>query len=179
MQNGQEFMQFIPAVLPNNSCKIIYNTELPQDGTYKLFVEAQDVSRNESGSNDYSISFEVINKPTITQVMNWPNPFTTATHFVFTITGSEIPTYFKIQIMTITGKVVREIDLSELGPIHIGRNITEYAWNGTDDYGDRLANGVYLYRVVTRLHGEKIELNPTAADQYFKKEFGKMFLMGN
>ena len=81
--------------------------------------------------------------------------------------------------MTITGKVVREIDLSELGPIHIGRNITEYAWNGTDDYGDRLANGVYLYRVVTRLHGEKNELNPTAADQYFKKEFGKMFLMGN
>lgn len=175
----QEIMQFIPASLPHNSCKIIYKADFPTDGVYKLIVEAQDISRNESGSNDYSISFEVINKPSITHVMNWPNPFTTATHFVFTLTGSEIPTYFKIQIMTITGKVVREIDLSELGLIHIGRNITDYAWNGTDEFGDRLANGVYLYRVVTRLHENSIDLNQTKADQYFKKEFGKMYLMGN
>ena len=176
---GQEVMQFYPASLPNNSCKIIYKPELPDDGVYKLMVEAQDMSRNESGSNDYIISFEVINKPTITHVMNWPNPFSTATHFVFTLTGSEIPTYFKIQIMTVTGKVVREIDLSELGPLHIGRNITQYAWNGTDTFGDRLANGVYLYRVITRINQSTIELNPTQADPYFKKEFGKMYLLGN
>jgi flagellar hook assembly protein FlgD len=157
----------------------LFKGDFPDDGVYKLFIEAQDVSNNESGSNDYSISFEVINKPSITHVMNWPNPFTTATHFVFTLTGSEIPTYFKIQIMTITGKVVREIDLSELGIIHIGRNITDYAWNGTDEFGDRLANGVYLYRVITRLNENKIELKQTQADQYFKKEFGKMYLMGN
>ena len=178
-KNGPEIMHFDSAALPNNSCRITYNTELLNDGIYNLYVEAQDISHNESGSNEYSISFEVINKPSITQVMNWPNPFSTATHFVFTLTGSEIPTYFKIQIMTITGKVVREIDLSELGPVHIGRNITEYAWNGTDEFGDRLANGVYLYRVVTRLNGEKIEHKETQADQYFKKEFGKMYLIGN
>jgi len=81
--------------------------------------------------------------------------------------------------MNISGKVVREIDLTELGPIHIGRNITEYAWNGTDEFGDRLANGVYLYRVVTRLNNENLELRKTDADQYFKKEFGKMYLIGN
>jgi hypothetical protein len=179
MSQGQEIMQFTPASLPNNSCRILFKGDFPADGVYKLFVEAQDVSNNESGSNDYSISFEVINKSSITHVMNWPNPFTTATHFVFTLTGSEIPTYFKIQIMTITGKVVREIDLSELGPIHVGRNITDYAWNGTDEFGDHLANGVYLYRVITRLNENKIELKQTQADQYFKKEFGKMYLMGN
>ncbi|HNW88629.1 MAG TPA: C25 family cysteine peptidase [Bacteroidales bacterium] len=179
MQNGLEKLQFIPASLPNNSCKIIYNPEFLTDGVYQFFVEARDISHNESGSNDYSISFEVINKPSITHVMNWPNPFSTATHFVFTLTGSEVPTYFKIQILTVTGKVVREIDLTELGPIHIGRNITEYAWNGTDEFGDRLANGVYLYRVVTRLNNEKLELRETQADQYFKKEFGKMYLIGN
>lgn len=176
---GLEQMQFIPASLPNNSCKIVYKADFPTDGTYKLIIEAQDISRNESGTNDFSVSFEIINKATITSVMNWPNPFTTATHFVFTLTGSETPTYFKIQIMTVTGKVVREIDLSELGSIHIGRNITEYAWDGTDQFGDRLANGVYLYRVITRLNEEKIELNPTQADQYFKRAFGKMYLMGN
>jgi hypothetical protein len=176
---GQETMQFYPASLPNNSCKIMFKANLLADGVYKLIVEAQDISRNESGSDDFMISFEVINKPSITHVMNWPNPFNNATHFVFTLTGSEIPTYFKIQIITITGKVVREIDLSELGPIHIGRNITDYAWNGTDEFGDRLANGVYLYRVITRINENKIDLNETKADQYFKKEFGKMYLIGN
>jgi hypothetical protein len=170
-------MIFTPAVLPNNSCKISYTPKLPQDGTYQLLVQAKDRSNNLSGEVDYKINFNVVNKSTITQVMNYPNPFSTATHFVFTLTGSEIPTYFKIQIVTITGKVVREITEDELGPIHIGRNITEYAWNGKDEFGDQLANGVYLYHVVTSINGQAIEQQSSGADQYFKKEFGKMYLM--
>ena len=58
-----------------------------------------------------------------------------------------MPDEIKIQILTVTGRVVREITEDELGPIQIGRNITEYAWDGTDEFGDRLANGVYLYTV--------------------------------
>ena len=34
---------------------------------------------------------------------------------------------------------------AELGAIHIGRNITDYKWDGTDMYGQALANGVYIY----------------------------------
>jgi flagellar hook assembly protein FlgD len=82
-----------------------------------------------------------------------------------------------IQIMTVTGKVVREITEDELGPIHIGRNVTSYAWDGTDEFGDRLANGVYLYRVLSEINGEEIKQRSSGADQYFKKEFGKMYLM--
>jgi hypothetical protein len=170
-------MSFIPAVLPNNSCKINFTPLLSQDGTYQLLIQAKDKSNNLSGSVDYKINFEVINKPTITEVMNYPNPFSTATHFVFTLTGSEVPTYFKIQIMTITGKVVREITNDEFGLIHVGRNVTDYAWNGRDEFGDQLANGVYLYRVVTTIRGADIERRETEADQYFKKGWGKMYLM--
>ncbi|MFW5708186.1 MAG: hypothetical protein ACOC12_09710 [Bacteroidota bacterium] len=83
----------------------------------------------------------------------------------------------KIQILTITGKVVREIDMSELGPLRIGRNITQYAWDGTDQYGDRLANGVYLYRVISSINGQKIDLNPTDASKHFHEGFGKMYLI--
>lgn len=170
-------MNFTPASLPNNSCKISYTPTLYQDGTYQLLVQAKDKSDNQSGAIDYKINFEVINRSTITEVMNYPNPFSTATHFVFTLTGSEIPTNFKIQIMTITGKVVREIFQDELGPLHIGRNITEFAWNGKDEFGDQLANGVYLYRVITHINGSDIEKRQTEADQYFKKGWGKMYLM--
>lgn len=79
--------------------------------------------------------------------------------------------------MTISGKVVREITKEELGYLHIGRNITEYSWDGKDDFGDKLGNGVYLYKVITRKNGEKVELLNSGADQYFTKEFGKMVIM--
>jgi hypothetical protein len=170
-------MTFIPAVLPNNSCKINYKPVLTIDGTYQLTVQAKDKSDNVSGAIDYKIAFEIINKATITEVLNYPNPFTTSTRFVFTITGSQVPDYFKIQIMTITGKVVKEISKEDLGPLYVGKNITEYAWNGTDDFDDRLANGIYLYRVLTQLNGGDIERRETSADDFFKKGYGKMYLM--
>ncbi len=169
-------LEFVPAQLPDNSAQVIYRPKL-EDGKYQLLIYANDASRNKSGNNGYKIDFEIINKASITQMMNWPNPFSDKTHFVFTLTGSSLPDYLKIQILTVTGKLVREIDMDELGPLHIGRNITEYAWDGRDEFGDQLANGVYLYRVVTRLNGESIEHRDSGADQYFKKSFGKMYLM--
>ena len=77
--------------------------------------------------------------------MNYPNPFSASTQFVFTLIGSKIPDEFTIQIMTVTGKVVREITKDELGDIHIGPNITEFSWNCTDEFGDALANGGCIY----------------------------------
>jgi len=169
-------MTFDSAVLPNNSCKIIYHPALP-DGVYDFKVQAKDRSGNNSGNVEYKVSFEVINKPTITHILNYPNPFSTSTRFVFTLTGSEAPDYFKIQIITITGKIVRDIDKGTLGHIHIGRNITDYAWDGKDEFGDPLANGIYLYRVITQLDGKSLEHRETEADPFFTKGFGKMYLI--
>lgn len=171
--------KFIPASLPNNTASISMNPNFTIDGKYELMVESKDASNNKSGDFAYKISFEVINQSTITEVMNYPNPFSTSTRFVFTLTGSVIPDYFKIRIMTISGKVVREITQDQLGTIRIGRNITEYAWDGKDEFGDRLANGIYFYKVFTGIEGESIEKKETQADQYFKKGYGKMVLIGN
>ncbi|MBI3519140.1 MAG: hypothetical protein HY062_07260 [Bacteroidetes bacterium] len=168
---------FTPAQLPNNSCKIEWKPEFAMDGKYKLIVQAKDRSRNVSGSVDYNIQFEILNKQTVTEVLNYPNPFSTSTRFVFTLTGSEIPDIFNIQIMTITGKVVKEITKNELGNLHIGRNITEYAWDGKDEFGDKLANGVYLYKINIRSNGKAVEKNPTDADSFFKKGIGKMVII--
>lgn len=170
-------LQFTPANLPKNSASILYNPTLPMDGKYKLIVQAKDRSNNRSGVQSYEIQFEVNNRPTITSLLNYPNPFSTSTRFVFTLTGSEIPEVFTIQIMTISGKLVREITRAELGNLHIGRNITDFTWDGRDNFGDRLANGVYLYKVITKLNGENIEKSGTGADKFFVKEFGKMVIM--
>jgi len=97
--------------------------------------------------------------------------------FVFTLTGEQIPDYMKIQILTVTGKVVREITQDELGLIRIGDNISEFTWNGTDEFGDQLANGVYLYKVTAKINGEDIKHRETKGDQYFNKGYGKIYLM--
>jgi hypothetical protein len=172
--NGTTVMQWIPADNQNKKFRIIYPALFETDGKYTLIVQGTDKSGNLSGDTEYRIAFEIVHESSITYMMNYPNPFSTSTRFVFTLTGSEAPDDMIIQIMTVTGRVVREITESEIGPITIGRNITEYAWDGTDEFGDPLANGVYLYRVKARIDGEEIKHRETNADQYFKKEFGKM-----
>lgn len=176
-EGTQEILQFVPADGPDNRSRVLYRPNFERDGIYQLIARATDISHNNSGDRDYTVRFEVINRPTITEVLNYPNPFTTSTRFVFTLTGHEAPTAMRIQIMTISGRVVREIPMSELGPVRVGRNITDFAWDGTDQFGDRLARGVYLYRVIAQLHGEDIEYRETSAGAYFTKGFGKMYLL--
>ena len=147
------------------------------DGVYTLQVQGRDASNNAAGTQNFQVKFEVINQSTITNVFPYPNPVTSKARFVFTVTGQELPRDMKIQIMTLTGRVVREIFMSELGPLHIGNNITDYAWDGTDQYGDRLANGTYLYRVSLNDPGSQFSQRATAGDQAFKKDWGKLVLL--
>lgn len=147
------------------------------DGIHTLRVQGADASGNPSGSQPFVINFEVVNASTITHFYPYPNPFSSSTRFVFTLTGSEIPDEIKIQILTVSGKVVREILQDEIGPIRIGNNITQYAWDGKDEFGGQLANGVYLYRVVVRSNGQVLDQRATAADKAFKNGFGKLYIL--
>ena len=181
-------LRFTPATSASNNIATVdfypafTNQINPQGDTYQLIVTGKDNLGTTAGVTPYKVSFLIITKPMISNILNYPNPFTTSTAFVFTITGSEVPQNIKIQILTITGKVVREITKEELGPLHVGTNITEYKWNGTDMYGQRLANGVYLYHVVTNLNGKSLSKYTSAGDntdKFFNNGYGKMYLMGH
>ncbi len=170
-------MSFTPATNTNNNeLNIQYQPYFKDDGMYSLRVKVKDASNNTFANTAYTIDFEVVNASSITHFFPYPNPFTTHTQFVFTLTGEVVPEDLKIQIMTVSGKVVREITKAELGIIKIGHNITDYKWNGTDEFGDRLANGVYLYRVVLK-NTNDFEKRSTSGDQYFNSGFGKLYLM--
>ncbi len=157
--------------------QVEYQPRNLEDGIYTLRVQGADAKGNTAGVQPYQIGFEVINEASVTNFFPYPNPFSGSTRFVFTLTGAELPQELKIQIMTVTGKVVREITQEELGPIRIGNNISQYAWDGTDEFGDKLANGVYLYRVILRLNGQSIKKRETAGDRAFKKDFGKLYIL--
>ena len=176
-------MKFTPANLSSgdNTATINLSPKLPgNDEEYELIVSGKDVAGNKAGNLDYRVSFKVISKPMISNLLNYPNPFTSSTAFVFTITGTDVPQNIRIQVLTITGKIVREITKSELGPLHVGRNITDFKWDGTDMYGQKLANGVYLYRVLTNHNGKSLDKYTSSdddSDKYFTKGYGKMYLM--
>jgi len=174
---GEQTLEWQAADETSKKFKIIYNGNFELDGVYRLLVQGADKSGNLSGDFNYDIEFEVDHNSSITNLMNYPNPFSTQTQFVFTLTGAVLPDEFTIQIMTVSGKVVKEITVDELGGVHIGRNVTDYRWDGKDEFGDFLANGVYLYRVITKIHGENIEHRESGADNYISKGFGKMYII--
>lgn len=148
-----------------------------EDGKYQLKVSAKDAAGNIAGKNAYEVGFEVVNSNSITHLYPYPNPFSSKMRFVFTLTGDQVPDEFRIRILTVSGKIVREIGLAELGPIHIGNNISNWYWDGTDQYGDALGNGVYFYQVLARSAGKELEHRRTTSDSYFQDNWGKIYLM--
>ncbi|NME66392.1 putative type IX secretion system sortase PorU2 [Flammeovirga aprica] len=158
-----------------------------KDGIYTLQIEGRDVTGNGAGNGSVEsanqrpylqMKFEISKESTITNFYPYPNPFSDKVRFVFQVTGIEVPDQIKIQIMTVTGRVVKEIFQDELGPIRVGTNISEYAWDGRDEFGDQLANGVYLYRVIIpqKNSGEYQHRN-TSKDNLFKHNIGKLYLL--
>ena len=184
-------MKFIPADPSNlnkkNEAVIEYKPDFQtfpdgynQDGDYTLRITARDKAGNESGKYDYEKQFRIINRKAVSDLFNYPNPFSRSTRFVFTLTGYELPTYYSIRIMSVSGKIVREITQDELGPLRIGKQISKYVWDGTDQYGDQLANGVYLYKFIVKDQDKKdyekfVESNSTS--QYFDGQCGKLVII--
>ena len=172
-------VEFVPAAADgDNRAEVYFSPKLIVDGTYELTVQSSDRNGNRAGALEYNQSFEVINEQSISNVLTYPNPFTTQTRFVYTLTGSTPPDVFRIQIMTVSGRVVRDIDLLAHEAIEVGTHRTDFTWDGTDEYGDLLANGVYLYRVITSDgSGDTIKEYDTGTDQYFKNDLGKVVIL--
>lgn len=162
-----------------NKLTVQYITASPfEDGIYTLKVRSKDASGNYNTTNDYTINFECINKSEISNFYPYPNPCTTSMRFVFTLTGMRIPDDIKITIFTATGKVIREVFKNELGNIRCGNNISDFAWDGTDQYGDRLANGVYFYKVNIKNYDDaQMGRRKTEGDALFNKNIGKIYLL--
>jgi hypothetical protein len=162
-----------------NWAEILFQPEFLSDGVYKLEIKGGDPSGNLAGKLLHETSFEIIREQQISHLLPYPNPFTTQTRFVYTLTGTEPSVDVNIQIMTISGRVVKEISSAELGTLSIGTHQTDYIWDGTDNYGDRLANGVYLYRVVAKdqVSGQEVKHRQSEQDVFFKNGIGKIVIL--
>lgn len=89
----------------------------------------------------------------LTEVMNYPNPFSDATGFYYHL--SQDADRVEIKIFTLAGKMIRHI------PFASSRAGTDYSnpptWDGKDQEGDQVANGVYIYKIMAEgtVNGER------------------------
>lgn len=103
------------------------------------------VSYGSEGDNSDTISYDVFvsDELAVKDLYNYPNPMKEETSFIFNLAGSIVPENFKIKIYTVSGKLIKQIQAS----VNIGNN--KIPWDGKDDDGDFIANGTYLYKLVT------------------------------
>jgi hypothetical protein len=133
------------------SGEVQYEIKNLTPGKHQLKFKAYDVYNNIS---ETTIDFEVKNsdKPTIANLLNYPNPFNNATtfHFDHNLNGQEMKVM--IQIFTVNGRLIKTLQAQSNG---IGTHFDQLFWDGKDEYGDKLANGVYIYKCKLQSPGHK------------------------
>lgn len=168
-------VEFIPAESEENKARVLLKRSFPVDGIYRLIVRARDVSENNSGDLDYMVNFEVINEQRISGLFNYPNPFMHTTRFVYTLTGGAPPDECRIEIMTLSGKLIRTITSDELGPLRVGTHTTEFVFDGTDGQGNKIASGAYLYRLTALDKDGRRIPHPDPSES--NEDWGKMIIL--
>lgn len=133
-------------------------------GLHTLKVKAFDVVNN---VGEAIIEFYVLENGElqIQNVLNYPNPFSTSTKFMFEHNLPNTSLSSVINIYTISGKLVRSI-ISDF--VSSGFRSSDISWDGRDDFGNQLGRGIYLYQ---------IKLNASELGITINSDFEKLLLL--
>jgi hypothetical protein len=110
------------------------------EGKHKLRLKAWDTYNNSSEEETefYVSSTSALH---VTNVFNFPNPFKDKTAFTFQHNYSGNISV-GIKIYTVSGRLIKEISVPDIPDKFVAID-----WEGTDGDGEKLANGVYLYKL--------------------------------
>jgi len=124
----------------NGNLKVVvtYNPALDA-GNYSFFFIGQNqnnkkdtVYYNANVSGEFSIKY----------LYNFPNPMRDNTNFTFMLYAPGAPQTCRIKIYTVAGRLIKDISASA----KVGFN--QIYWDGRDNDGQNIANGIYLYKVI-------------------------------
>lgn len=132
---------------PNNETVLKWKETALKQGEHLLDVFAKDSSGNYFGTSVRRTVFYTYTDNDLAYVYNYPNPFSGQTHFTFELRGVRKPGEITIRIFTIAGRLIKEIKPSS-GDFSVGFN--KILWDGKDQDGDPIANGLYLYKVLAK-----------------------------
>ncbi len=123
------------------------------EGDHALTIKAWD-NANNSSVKEVRVRVSQRRELELSQVMNYPNPFdpfSETTSFCYNL--SPDVDRVEIKIFTQAGRLIRHIPFASA---RSGYNFST-TWNGEDDDGDKVANGIYIYKITAEgtVNGER------------------------
>jgi hypothetical protein len=115
-------------------------------GDHQMTVEATDVNGNKGSNNT---TFTVAGEFELAGIANHPNPFAVQTTIAFTLL--DMAEKVDLDIYTVSGRLIRSMTFMDI------TGYIEWDWDGLDQDGDPVANGVYYLKFVAKKGGKKIE----------------------
>jgi len=128
----------------NPKVVVEYDPKLP-DGDYIMNVKGKNALGTVTDSVGLTRHFRVNSQAQLMDVYNYPNPFARDTYFTFKLT--QLPDELKIRIFTVAGRLIKEISKKSF---ELNYDFNRIPWDGRDQDGDYLANGVYLYKMIMK-----------------------------
>jgi hypothetical protein len=118
-------------------------------GDHTMSVAAQDLFGN---AGTATINFQVAGQFHLDFIGNYPNPFKDQTYFAYRL-SEQTTEPVQVRIYTVSGRLIRVLYSSSAQEINYG----EIYWDGRDEEGALIANGVYFYKFIARRGGQEIE----------------------
>ena len=122
---------------------ITLNPKLSQNDRTISFITS-DMMGNESDT--LTLDFFITQEMEIMDYGNFPNPFNIQTRFSYELTRTADD--LKLILYTVSGRKVREFNNSNY-LLNSGLNTSGYheiVWDGRDEWGSEVANGIYFYK---------------------------------
>ncbi len=132
------------------------------DGEYTLIVKAWDNANNSEQVSIYVTIGEDLPYQVL-ELLNYPNPFSVQTTFYYATNG--ITERATLKVFTVSGRLIKTIDNVIDG---------ETVWDGTDDVGSRVANGVYITKLTAE--GRVVQGTGNSADNTISEKIQKVVL---
>jgi len=138
-----------------NSVPVSYSTKF-STGRHSITFAAYDCNGNLASK---TVDFQVINSYDIDHVGNYPNPFDEETVFTYRLTGPEHADEISLKIYTVSGRLIKSYRdfVDEFGRLGTGLDYHAKAWDGRNEDGDPLANGVYFYKIRAKWADRTVE----------------------
>lgn len=123
------------------------------EGHHNIKVKVWDVYNNSAeGYTEFFVAKS--DKLAIKSLMNYPNPFSSRTKFYFEHNKQGAELYVDVEIYSQSGELVKT--LSTYIP-SASANFDSLEWNAEADYGNNIAQGLYLFRVKVRSGNDTVE----------------------
>ncbi len=116
------------------------------EGKHDIEVKAWDVFNNSAVAyTEFFVSKSAL--LALKHVLNYPNPFTTSTNFMFEHNRAGDNLEVNIQIFTVSGKIIKTIQTNVSTE---GYRVDNIHWDGRDEFGDKIGKGIYIYKINVR-----------------------------